>query len=439
MNRLLLIGLNHTTAPLDVRERLAFAPQRMLEAIDHLRKRIDGAEAVILSTCNRVELYLAGPDEIDREAMVKYLADFHAVPAEAFQSHLYEIRGRGVIEHLFAVASSLDSMVLGETQILGQVRGAYELSRGAGATGPSLNPLFQRAVSVGKEVLANTGLAEGRVSVSSVAVDYARRIFDNFADKTVLCIGTGKMSRLVLQHFVSLNVGDLLVCSRDQARADATARDFNGRGVAFDAIEQHLISSDIVISSTGAPHPIITKKGFAKLVRKRRYRPIFLIDIAVPRDVEAAVGELENVYLYNLDDLQEVVGQTITQRSQQAESATLVVRQQVEQYLLWHRQREIGPMIDALYKRYNTIARTELERTLSKLPVDDAGKQHLEELVHRIVQKMLHDPVSQLRLAHDPHAETGPTYAHAIEQLFRLQLQQEKPTSSQEPPGDANP
>jgi glutamyl-tRNA reductase len=213
----------------------------------------------------------------------------------------------------------------------------------------------------------------------------------------------------------------LLVCSRDQSRADATAKDFNGRGVAFDAIEQHIVASDIVISSTGAPHPVITKKSFARLMKQRRYRPIFLIDIAVPRDVEPTVAELENVYLYNLDDLQDVVTQTTTQRSQQAESAAHVVRQHVEAYVQWHRQRAIGPMIDALYKRYNAIAQAELERTLGKLPVDDAGRRHLEELVHRIVQKMLHDPVSQLRQSHDPRDDgAGPTYAHAIEQLFKL-------------------
>ena len=419
MHRLSLIGLNHTTAPLVVRERLAFAPQQALVAINELQKRT-GGEVVLLSTCNRVEIYLAGPKPVDRATVVKFLGDFHELPADQFQSHLYEQRGHGVVPHLFAVASSLDSMVLGETQILGQVRSAYETSRQIGAAGPLLNPLFQRAVSVGKEVLSGTGLGEGRLSIASVAVDYARRIFDTFADKTVLCLGTGKMSQLVLQHFVGLGTGRLLVASREQSRADAFAKDFGGHGVTMADLDKHLVASDIVVASTGATHPIITKDRFAKLLKQRRYRPIFLIDIAVPRDIEAGVGDLDSVYLYNMDDLQQVVSRTISERSQQIEAAHAIVNRHVQQFLQWHREREIGPVIDALYQRYNAIARAELERTLGKLPLDDAGKQELEQLVHRIVQKMLHDPVKQLKQGHDPR-EGGQAYLHAVEKLFRLE------------------
>ncbi|HEY0009757.1 MAG TPA: glutamyl-tRNA reductase, partial [Tepidisphaeraceae bacterium] len=361
MKRLLLIGLNHTTAPLEVRERLAFAQQQMLFALSELQKTV-AAEAVVLSTCNRVELYLSGEDEIAAEAVIDFLSRFHNLPAELFASHLYHSRGRAVIEHLFSVASSLDSMVLGETQILGQVRQAYEAAREAGATGPVLNPLFQRAVAVGREVLSQTPLAEGRVSVASVAVDYARRIFDSFADKTVLCVGTGKMSQLVLDRFIALHAGRLLVCSREQTRADAIASRYGGRGVAFADLDQHLVEADIVITSTGASHPIITRRQFEKLCKLRKYRPIFLIDIAVPRDVEAGVGELQNVYLYNLDDLQEVVMQTKDGRGQSVSAAEAIVARHVEQYQQWHRQRQIGPTIDALYRRYNQIAQSEMQR-----------------------------------------------------------------------------
>ncbi|MBC7783043.1 MAG: glutamyl-tRNA reductase [Burkholderiales bacterium] len=422
MQRLLLIGLNHTTAPLEVREKLAFAPQQTLFALAELQKRLDHCEAVILSTCNRVELYLAGPAHIDRNRVVQFLADFHDLPEHIFAPHLYELRGRVVIEHLLSVASSLDSMVLGETQILGQVRQAYETSRSANATGSLLNPLFQRAVSVGREVLTHTQLAEGRVSVASVAADYARRIFDRFDDKTVLCVGTGKMTQLVLQNFISLSAGKLVVCSRVQERADEIARKFGGRGVAFSEIEQQLVASDIVITSTGAPHPIITRKRFEGLLKQRRYRPIFIIDIAVPRDVEASVGDLENVYLYNLDDLQEVVGKTLSLRSEAVEQAQVIVSRHVDAFLQWHRQREIGPLIDALYKRYNEIARAELERATARMELDSAQRQQLEEAVHRMVQKMLHDPVSRLRESPEPHG-VNTAYVHAIEQLFKLDPQ----------------
>jgi len=426
MQRLLLIGLNHTTAPLEVRERLAFAPKRIGDAALALRDSL-GAEAVVLSTCNRVEIYLSTPDVIARAPVVDFLARFHKIPTDAFESHLYEVRGRGVIEHVFAVASSLDSMVLGETQILGQVRDAYETARATGATGATLNPLFQRAVAVGKDVLAKSGLADGRVSIASVAADYARHIFESFDDKTVLCLGTGKMSRLVLQRFASMRLGQLLVCSRDIDRAGAIAGEFGGQGVAFADIDRHLVASDIVICSTGAPHPVITRSRFEKLRRARRHRPIFFIDIAVPRDVEAGVGEIDDVYLYNLDDLQEVVKLTMAERGTQVQAATLTVNEEVERFLIWQRQREIGPMIDALYKRSGTIAKTEVQRTLARLPLDDVGKAELEQLAHRIVQKMLHDPITTLRSSHTAHEGAAAGYAHAIEKLFKLDKELPEP------------
>lgn len=430
MNDLLLIGLNHTTAPLDVRERLALVPQRAFEAITAWQQRSGGGEVVLLSTCNRVELYLSGPTR--RTDAIDFLADFFKTPVDAFQSHLYEHHGRGVVEHLFTVASGLDSMVLGETQILGQVRQAYEASRQAGATGPVLNPLFQRAATVGKEVLTDTGISDGRVSVASVAVDYAKRIFDHFADKTVLCLGTGKMSRLVLQGFATLKVGRILVASREQSRADEFAQKFGGTttaiGVTMSDLDQHLIAADVIIGSTGAPHPVITRDRFARLQKKRRYRPAFFLDIAVPRDIEASVGELEQTYLYNLDDLQNVVSQTMAGRGSQVEVARNVVRKHVEAYSAWHRQREIGPLIDALYKQSGEIAKAELERTLGKLELDAAGREQVEQLVHRVVQKLLHGPVSQLKQNHESVGE-GQAYVHAVEKLFNLA----KPPTPQNP------
>ena len=423
MTDLLLIGLNHTTAPLPVRERLALAPQRAFEAITAWQARSSGtSEVVILSTCNRVELYLAG--NASRPAVVAFLADFFATPADAFETHLYESAGRAAVEHLFAVASGLESMVLGESQILGQVRQAYEASRQAGATGPVLNPLFQRAATVGKEVMTDTGLGDGRVSVASVAVDYAKRIFDTFADKTVLCLGTGKMSRLVLQGFTALRAGRVLVASRDQNRADAFAAKFGGVGVTMDDLDRHLIAADVVIGSTGATHPVVTKARFAKLLKKRRYRPAFFLDIAVPRDIEPSVGDLEGVYRYDLDDLQTAVSQTIAGRGGQVEAARAVVRRHVDAYAAWHRQREAGPLIDALYRNGNDVARAELERTLARLDLDAAGRLEVEQLVHRVVQKLLHGPVNRLKHGHHDartgEGDGGPAYLHAVEQLFGL-------------------
>jgi glutamyl-tRNA reductase len=422
MQRLFLLGLNHTTAPLDVREKLAFNVPQAREAMNAFRNRFAESEAVLLSTCNRVELYVAravhGHPRVDE--MVEFLSTFHNFPADRFRPHLYEKLERDVVAHLFTVVSSLDSMVLGETQILGQVRSAYDAAREAAAAGGILNPLFQRALSVGKQVMTQTALNEGRVSVASVAIDYARKIFDHFNDKTVLSIGAGEIAQLVLQHFTKLAPGQLMVCNRDPQKAHDLASEFNGTSAAFEQLAECLTKADIVITSTGASYPIITRQAFEPLLKQRRYRPIFIIDLAVPRDVEASVGELENVYLYNVDDLQHVVSKTQSQRTDAVESARAIVAQQVDDFLAWHRTRQMGPAIDRLYKRYHALAQEELNRTLNKLPqISDPEREHLAELTRRIVNKLLHDPITALRSGGDQHTSVA-SYLHALEKLFAL-------------------
>ena len=421
--RLLLLGLNHTTAPLEVRERLAFDSSRRRAAVEAFRNRFPKSEAVLLSTCNRVELYVGreGHGHPSARDVVEFLSAAHDVPAAAFDQHLYQKTDREVVEHLFHVASSLDSMVLGETQILGQVREAYDAAREAGAAGPMLNPLFQRAVAVGKQVLRETPIAEGRLSVASVAVDYAKRIFESFADKTVLCVGAGKMAALVLQSLAALAPRRVLVANRSVERAKPLAEKFNGEAVTLDRLGDHLVAADIVVTSTGATQPVITRKLFEPLLRRRRYRPIFLVDIAVPRDVEPAVAELDSVFLYNLDDLQQVVLSTRSQRGGAVESAKRIVTKQVDDFLMWHRQRELGPTIDKLYRHYHALAQEELNRTLNKLPnVSESEKAHLEDLARRLVNKLLHAPLQTLRQSDSPHVGVSGGYVHAVERLFGL-------------------
>ena len=399
MDRLQLLGLNHTSAPLEVRERLAFNSQQQADAVARFRQKFDNCELVLLSTCNRVEFYTARAvhGRPRTEELVAFLAEFHSIAPADFEQHLYHKSQREVIEHLFHVASSLDSMVLGESQVLGQVRDAYETCKQLSSAGKILNPLFQRAIAVGKEVMHETALNEGRLSVASVAVDYAKGIFDHFDDKTILCIGAGKMAALVLQNFAGLKPGNLLICNRNPDKAEALATRFGGRQVPFEDLPDHLVAADIVITSTGSAQPIITRQQFEGLRKRRRYRPIFLIDIAVPRDIEASVGEIESVYLYNLDDLQQVVSQTQAQRTDAIGSARAIVAKHIESYITWHRQRELGPAIHRLYNRYHAIAQEELGRTLNKLPnVTEAEKAHLEDLARRIVNKLLHDPVHTL-------------------------------------------
>jgi glutamyl-tRNA reductase len=423
MQHLLLLGLNHATAPLEVREKVAFSGGGRERAIEAMRAKFPDAEVALLSTCNRVELYVARAvhGRPRAEELIEFVAEFNGVDAREFAEHLYQKTDREVVAHLFTVASSLDSMVLGETQIIGQVREAYDAARALGATGSILNPLFQRALAVGKEVMSGTGIAEGRVSVASVAVDYARQIFDSLADKCVLSIGAGKMASLVLQSFAQLRPRRLIVTNRSPAKAAELAGKFGGEALPFERLNEHLVAADVVVSSTGATHPIITAAQVSALRKARRYRPMFLIDIALPRDVEAGVGKLENVYLCNIDDLQQVVAGTMGQRKEAVDAARGIVARQVDAFVAWHRAREMGPMIDRLSKRYHRIAAEELQRTLNKLPnIGESEKAHLEELTRRLVNKLLHDPISMIRRSEGLHG-TSQQYLHALEQLFKLQ------------------
>lgn len=422
MQRLLLLGLNHTTAPLEVRERVAFDLPSQRQVIEELRSRYPESEFVLLCTCNRVEFYAARQvhGHPRAEELIADIAAARDLPIDAIRPHLYEKSERDAIEHLFHVASALDSMVLGESQILGQVRTAYEAASAIGGTGAMLNPLFQRAIAVGRQVLRETALGEGRLSVASVAVEYARQIFDRFADKTVLSIGAGKMSQLVLRHFAELAPKNLLVCNRTVDRAQTLAARFGTLAVEFDRLPDHLAQADIVVTSTGASQPIISRAMMEGVLKQRRYRPIVLIDIALPRDVESSVADLESVYLYNLDDLQSVVQQTQGNRRDAVEAARAIVRKHVEEFFAWNRARELGPAIERLYAHHHHLAQEELHRTLNKLPnISEAEKDHLEELARRIVNKLLHEPIRTLREAGNTHGSVS-QYLHAMEKLFKL-------------------
>jgi glutamyl-tRNA reductase len=439
MLRLLVIGLNHKTAPLSLRERLAFSPEERNAALLALRQRFDQCEAVLLSTCNRVELYMSRPlhGHPRSEEVIEFLAENRRMKVEEIRTHLYEKSERDVVAHLFSVAASLDSMVLGETQILSQVREAYDGARELGTAGPMLHPLFQRAVAVGRQVRSETTLGEGRVSVASVAVEYARRIFDVFSDKTVLCIGAGKMAGLVLSGIAALKPGKLLICNRDPAKAQTLAVKFGGSAVGIEEMAKRLTGADIVITSTGSAEPIVTRAMFDTVIRRRKYKPVFVIDIAMPRDVEADVGEIENVYLYNLDDLQEAVSATQDNRSAAAVQAAKIIEDRVTEYAAWHRARMMGPMIDQLYQRSHALAQEELARTVAKLSaVTDDDKRQLEELTRRIVNKLLHDPIQVLRETDGAHAPMT-RYLHAVEKLFKLE--EPAPTESDRPAADDQP
>lgn len=422
MQRLLMLGMNHSTAPLALREKLAFSAASIREALQTFRAKFPESEIAIISTCNRMEVYTARPvhGHPRSEEIASFLSEFHRVPVGDFRSKLYEKTDRDVAHHLFNVASSLDSMVLGETQILGQVRDAYDMASESASVGAMLNPLFQRALAVGKQVMSQTAISEGNLSVASVAVGYAKKIFEEFQDKTVLCIGAGEMAQLVMQSFAGLSFEQLLVCNRDMTKAEGLARQFNGRAAPFNRLSENLAQADIVITSTGSQLPIITRAEFEQILKQRRYRPIFLIDIALPRDVEESVGDLEHVYLYNIDDLQNAIVGNQQQRQGAVDAARQIVAREVEEFIVWSRTRELGPMIEQLYSRYHRIAQEELARTFNKLPdLSAEERQHLEELARRLVNKLLHDPIQMLKSSENPHGMAG-QYIHAMEKLFKL-------------------
>ncbi len=305
--KLLALGVDHRRAPAPVREALAFEGPRRDEGLDALTKAFPGGEFVVLSTCNRVEVYAAGTSSAipSTGALIDFLAHFHAKPAENFATHLVDHHDGRAVSHLFKVAASLESLVLGEGQILGQVRDAYKAADARKAVGPILHAVFPHALRVGKLVREQTGMDKGKLSVASVAVDVAKDIFDTFVDKTVLVIGAGKMGDLTLQHLASLRPGSILVTNRNPERAEAAAARWGGRAVPFERLEQALIEADVVVSTTAAERPIVDLATYAKVQKARKNRLALILDIAIPRDFDPRIGDLEQVMLYNVDDLRE--------------------------------------------------------------------------------------------------------------------------------------
>lgn len=410
MSRLLLMGMNHTTAPVALRERLAPDALRRQDVLRKFHALYPEAEAVILSTCNRLELYTArAVHGYPRpEQMLAFLCQQGGLSPDELLPHLYQKLGREVAGHLFRVASSLDSMVVGETEILGQVRDAYDESQQVGMCGSGLNPLFQKALATGKEVMAGSGISDGKLSVASVAIDYARQIFERFDDKVVLAIGAGDMGLVVLEHLHRLNPGKLLVCTRDVTKAQDVAGRYGAEAVPFELLAEHLLKADIVVSATRAAHPVVTRGLLAPVIARRGGRPIFMIDIALPRDIEPAVADLDHVHLYNLDDLQRVVTRTHGRRAEALGRAEQIVTAAVSEFVDWQQSRALGPIIEQLYAHCHAIAKEEAQR---------GGVT--EDAARRIVNKLLDGPVRKLRRSGAP-LPPGDHYLQAVKTLFEL-------------------
>ncbi len=418
---ILVVGLSHKTAPVEIREKVAFGPETLGEALRAVRERGGVREALIVSTCNRVEVYAAARSaEEGAEALIGFLAEYHGVPEDRLREHLYVYAGRDAVRHVFRVASSLDSMVVGEPQILGQVKDAYEQAVAGSATGLVLNRFMHKAFSTAKRVRTETRIAQAAVSVSFAAVQLAKAIFGSLQGKAVLVIGAGEMCELAVTHLVENGVAQVQVTNRTFARARALAERFQGRAVPFEAFPYHLQEVDIVISSTGAPHFILGVEDVRSAMKARKQKPMFLIDIAVPRDIDPRVNDLPNVYLYDVDDLQGVVEANKRERAREAEKAERIVAEEVEGFLAWVRTLEVTPTIRQLREKFEAVRRAELEKTLRVFGDGLTKKQRksLEAMTQAIVNKILHEPTVYLkRAANDPDLEVS---VDAVRRLFGL-------------------
>lgn len=396
---IILAGVSHHRTPLEVRERLFFAPDAMPDWLDRLGRYNGLEERVILSTCNRVEVYsFAASFDEGVGAIRSFLSEARGAAAETLRSHLYVLRDEEAMRHLFLVASSLDSMVVGEPQILGQVKEAYRLARESGHAGKNLASLFSRAFQVAKKVRERTAIGEAPVSVSSVAVDLARKIFGSLADRTVLLLGAGEMAELAARHLAAQGASAILVANRTLARAQELALALGGRAVDYQNLTGELAAADIVIASTGAPHVVLDRGRVAAALDLRRDRPMFLIDIAVPRDVDPRVNELENVYLYDIDDLQTVASANLQGREKEAEQGRLIVEEELRTFLRRRKAEELSRTFAAIRVQAESFREGELAKTLNRLPgLDEKQRQALEAMTRAIVNKLLHHPFAHLR------------------------------------------
>jgi glutamyl-tRNA reductase len=418
---LLLVGVSHRTAPVELRERVDFQARGLQGALRALAERGSAHEAVVVSTCNRAELYVACEDpEPTRQDLVRFLSDYNDLPPSEVTPHVYDVADLDAARHLFRVAAGLDSLVVGEPQILGQVKEAHTVATEVRTAGPVLNRLFHASFAVGKRVRTETGLGSGAVSVSYAAVALARKIFGDLSGRNVVVIGAGEMGKLTAIHMKSQDVRHITIVSRTMAHAARTAEAIGGASAApWTDLDAVLAASDIIITATGAANPILTKAHIEAVMRPRRNRPLFIIDIAMPRDVEAAAGEIEEVFLYNIDDLQATVRENLARRASEVSRAENIVNEEVDKFGAWFRSRGAIPTVVALRERFESIRRAELERLdfkLSTLPPE--ARARVDEITHLIVEKLLLTPTEQLKSLTD--AETVSTYAEALTRLFAL-------------------
>ncbi len=414
-----VLGLSYKTTPIELREKVSL--ERVLD--ETVRTLLDQScinETVVISTCNRTEVYSVMSDlEDGREQLLDYLCKHSGIDLKTLEPLTYFYEGKKAIRHLFEVSASLDSMIVGEAQILGQLKEAYALATELQATNTVFNRLFHRAFGVGKRVRTETPIGESAVSISYAAVELAKKVFQDLNGKTVMIVGAGKMSELTARHLKDQGVKTVLVSNRTYDKALELAKMFQGEAVRFDDIFKEMVKADIVISSTAAPHPVILKEDIAPVMKSRKNRPIFIIDIAVPRDVEADVNSLYNVYLYDIDDLQSVVENNLAERQKAARYAEEIIADEIKQFVSWLSSLEVTPTIAELKELTEKIKQEELSKVLDHLSeVNEHDKEHIKAVTTVVLNRLLHQPIIRMKELAD-HKD-GYAYVESLRYLFGL-------------------
>jgi len=420
MGHIVIIGLNHRTAPVEIRERLAFPTEAIGHALRSLLERESLKEGVILSTCNRVEicaLTTRGPEGTSEAK--EFMAAYHGIPLGEVNGHLYHYEKDEAVKHLFRVASSLDSMVLGEPQILGQVKDAYGYAVEFRTIGPVLDKFFTKTFSVAKRVRTETRVASSAVSVSYAAVELARKIFGDLSDKTVLLVGAGEMCELAARHLISAGVKGIMVTNRTFERAVKLAEEFGGTPIRFDEIPVHLKRADIVLSSTGAPHFILRKQEIEEVIRIRKNRPMFFIDMAVPRDIDPDANQVDNVYVYDIDDLNNVIETNLEERQREALKAEEIVVEEVHSFRRWLDAQQATPTIINLRRKYEEVKNAEVAKAMTMLGTEDPKmRKVVESLASSLLNKILHAPISSLK--RDANGKNPMDLVTVVREIFDL-------------------
>ena len=422
--QLSLVGCNHHTASVDIRERLAFNGEQVTDALRQLRDRFPRSEAVLLSTCNRVELYTSceDPDHApSREQVIQFLADYHQLPIEDVASHVTVHSHEEAIQHLFTVAASMDSMVVGEPQIYVQVKEAYRIATDGEYTGPLTSAAFQAAIRVAKRVAAETEMHKRRISVPSVAVaEYAKAIFEQFDDKFVLVIGAGEMGRETARYLVDEGAKGITVVNRNRGGADALAEEIGGIAADWSQLDDLLVKADLIVSTTAATEPVVTLERYRAIEAERYQRALAILDLAVPRDFDEAIGECLGVYLYCVDDLKETCEANQRTRQKEWPKARKIIQEEKERFLAEWNRRAAAPTIRRLREQADRVRAQELQRLMNKLDgLDDRSRREIEMAFDRLVNKMLHPPLESLK----DEAKEGTSHGlrEALTRLFKLQ------------------